>query len=205
MVMRLPTVRFTRASVDRDQGRNVLADVGKLTIRGIAGVLLVGHGTQKLFGAFGGPGLAGTSHWLESMRLRPGRLWALMAGTSEAGGGVLMSTGFLHPLGPIMSLSAMIMALAKGHWGKPIWSTKGGGELPLTNAAIAVEQLLQGPGKYALDTVFGIKLPRWLAISAALGAAGALGFGLWQSRPSTPQQMSEAVANEKATAPLASE
>jgi putative oxidoreductase len=64
-----------------------------LILRVVVGSLLVGHGAQKLFGAFGGHGLAGTAAWLESIGLRPGRPWALVAGLSEFGGGLLLALG----------------------------------------------------------------------------------------------------------------
>ena len=54
---------------------------------------------QKLFGWFGGAGLEGTAGWMESMRLRPGTVWARLAGGSELGGGLLTALGFLNPLG----------------------------------------------------------------------------------------------------------
>ena len=66
-----------------------MRDFGFLILRVVVGGLLAGHGAQKLFGAFGGPGLNGASGWMESMGLRPGRLWAGMAGGGEFGGGVL--------------------------------------------------------------------------------------------------------------------
>ena len=62
------------------------------------GSLLVGHGSQKLFGWFGGYGLAGTAGYMESLGLRPGRRWAIAAGLSEFGGGLLTLLGFLNRL-----------------------------------------------------------------------------------------------------------
>ena len=189
---RAAVARITKIAGGQPQGADVSADLGKLLIRGIAGALMVGHGTQKLFGTSGGPGFTGTSQWMESMRMRPGKLWAFAAGTSEAGGGALMGAGALHPLGPILTLSAMVMAFAKGHWGKPIWAQKGGGELAVVDGLIAVEQLLQGPGKYSFDGLLGIKLPRWVAVGAGSAAALSLAYGLWQSRPVAEPQVQDA-------------
>jgi putative oxidoreductase len=75
-----------------------MADVGLLILRLVVGLLLAGHGAQKLFGMFGGHGLKGTSGWLGSMGLRPAGIWALLAGLSELGGGVLLALGLLTPL-----------------------------------------------------------------------------------------------------------
>ena len=137
-------------------------DLAALVVRLVQGSLLAGHGAQKLFGSFGGHGLEGTSGFMEMLGLRPGRPWALLAGLSEFGGGVLTAVGLLNPLGPIGVIASMSMATAKAHWGKPIWGTEGGAELPVTNTAISTALLLSGPGKYSLDRALGIRLPAWV-------------------------------------------
>ena len=144
-------------------------DWAALVVRLVQGSLLAGHGAQKLFGSFGGHGLEGTSGFMEMLGLRPGRPWALLAGLSEFGGGVLTVLGLLNPLGPIGVIASMSMATAKAHWGKPIWGTEGGAELPVTNTAISTALLLSGPGKYSLDGALGIRLPAWVT---PLGLAG---------------------------------
>src|SRR5437764_15494626 len=113
-------------------------DLGLLVLRLADGGLLAGHGSQKLFGWFEGPGLKGTAGWLESLGLTPGTPWATAASVSEFGGGVLTTLGFLHPLGPLGTMGAMIMATVKAHWGKPIWVSKGGAELHVINMATAL-------------------------------------------------------------------
>jgi putative oxidoreductase len=157
-------------------------DLGLLALRLTTGSLLAGHGAQKLFGWFGGHGMQGTAGWLESMGLRPGKPWALAAGASEFAGGVLMALGLLNPVGAAATVGAMSMATAKGHWGKPIWVTSGGAELPLTNTAIALAIAAAGPGKYSLDQALGIKLPRWLIIPGVVGALALGAFGV-QTNP----------------------
>lgn len=150
-------------------------DIGILAVRLTVGGLMAGHGAQKLFGWFGGYGLEGTSGWLESMGMRPGRQWALAAGGSEFGGGVLTAAGLLHPLGPISMMGSMAVAARKAHWGKPIWVTEGGAELPLTNIAIGLALALVDPGRMSLDNALGIRVPKELAVLAAIGvAAGVL-------------------------------
>ncbi len=62
-------------------------------LRVLIGGLFVGHGTQKLFGWFGGYGPDGTGQFFESIGLRPGRRNAMIAGASEAGGGALLALG----------------------------------------------------------------------------------------------------------------
>ena len=135
-----------------------------LLLRTNMGSLMVGHGAQKLFGWWGGYGLQGTSGWLESLGLRPGRPWAILAGGSEFGGGVLSLLGLFNPLGPLGVIGSMAMATRKAHWGNPIWVTEGGPELPVTNISIATALMLAGPGRYSLDRALGIRLPRWVAL-----------------------------------------
>ena len=158
-------------------------DLGMLALRLLAGGLLAGHGAQKLFGWFGGHGPEGTAGWLESLGFRPGRHWALAAGLSEFGGGLLTGLGLLNPLGPVAMMAPMTMATAKVHWGKPIWANAGGAELPLTNMAIATAVATAGPGRLSLDGLLGIRLPWQLTSLAVTGTAAGVALGL-MSRPS---------------------
>jgi putative oxidoreductase len=157
----------------------MIKDLGLLILRLTVGGLLGGHGSQKLFGWFGGYGIQGTAGFLESMNFKPGHYWAAAAGTSEFGGGALTALGFLHPLGPIGTLASMIMATATAHRGKPIWSAEGGAELPVTNIAAALALALTGPGRFSLDSLFGIRLPRWLVVTVILVEAALIGIGLY--------------------------
>jgi putative oxidoreductase len=146
-----------------------MTSLALLIIRTTVGGLLAGHGAQKLFGAFGGGGVEGTAGWLESMNLRPGHDWALAAGLSEFLGGLLTALGALNPLGPILAMSSMLMATLKVHLGKPIWVTSGGAELPLTNIAVLSGLFVAGPGRYSVDRLLGIRIPRWAAVASLLG------------------------------------
>jgi len=143
-------------------------DAALLVLRVVVGLLFIGHGAQKLFGWFGGGGLKGTAHFMESLGLTPGRYWAVLAGLSEFVGGLLMLTGLLNPIGPLAILGAMIMATVKAHWGKPIWSSSGGAELPVVYGAIAVALLLTGYGRYSLDNLLNISLPSWVVLAGFL-------------------------------------
>jgi putative oxidoreductase len=122
-----------------------------------------GHGAQKLFGSFDGPGMEGTSGFMEMLGLKPGKPWAFMAGLSEFGGGVLTVLGFLNPLGPLGIIGSMSMATTKAHTVNAIWVTEGGAELPLTNIAAATALILNAQDRWSLDRALGLRLPRWLA------------------------------------------
>jgi len=140
-----------------------MGNLAALVFRVVLGGLMAGHGAQKLFGSFDGPGLEGTSGFMEMLGLKPGRPWAALAGVSEFGGGVLTLLGLLGPVGPLGIIGSMSMATAKAHWGKPIWVASGGAELPVTNTALSLALILNGPGRYSLDRALGIRTPRWLA------------------------------------------
>jgi putative oxidoreductase len=184
--------RLTKRRAKEEYGLS--RDLGLLTVRLTTGGLMAGHGGQKLFGWFEGPGLAGTTGWLESMGMRPGRTWAMAAGASEFGGGLLTALGLFHPVGPISMLGSMAVALRKAHWGKPIWVTAGGGELPVTNMAIGVALALVDPGRLSLDHMLGIKVPKELAVLTALGVAA----GVFYSEGQQPApQVSEEVATDE--------
>jgi putative oxidoreductase len=145
---------------DRQGDRSMASDWGLLLIRLVIGFLLFGHGTQKLFGWFGGPGLSKTISGMEShMRLRPAALWSTLAGLTEAGGGVLFALGLLHPLGSLGIMASMIMAILLAHREK-LWAQNGGMELPLSYLVVAVAVGLIGPGAYSLDAVLRIALPQ---------------------------------------------
>jgi putative oxidoreductase len=169
----------------------MLNDLGLLILRMTVGGLLAAHGSQKLFGWFSGPGLKGISGWLGSMGLKPSKLWAYAAALSEFGGGVLTALGLFHPLGSIASIATMSMAIAKAHWGKPIWASQGGAELPLTNLATTLALALTGPGKFSLDYALGIRVPRPLVVLAALATAAGITLGVLsqpEPAPSTGNQ-----------------
>ncbi len=166
---------------------------GLLVLRVIFGALMAGHGAQKLFGWFGGHGVKGTAGWLESMGMKPGKPWAMLAGASEFGGGVLTALGLLNPVGPLAATGAMGMAAVKVHAGKPIWVTSGGAELPLTNIAIALALGIAGPGKLSADCALGIKLPRRLVLVPGLAlAAGSIAYGVISSNRAMQQAAQEA-------------
>src|SRR5437764_6624632 len=92
-----------------------------------------------------------------------------------------------HPIGPISMLSAMIMATAKAHWGKPIWATQGGAELPATNLAIALALTFSDPGRFSLDRVLGIRLPRMLVVAVAMVEAVLVIIGIMRNPTPAPK------------------
>ena len=88
-----------------------MSNTGLLILRLVLGLIMAGHGAQKLFGWFGGHGLKATTEWVESMGMKPAWFWGLMAGLTEFGGGVLLALGLLNPLGPLAIIAAMLVAV----------------------------------------------------------------------------------------------
>lgn len=148
-----------------------MKDLGLLIMRVVAGGLLAGHGAQKLFGWYGGPGVEGTTGMMEKMGMRPGRFWAHVAGASELFGGLFTALGFMHPLGPLLTLGPMGVAIRKVHWGKPIWVTHGGAELPVLNVATATTLLVAGPGMFSVDGMFRTRLSLRMLLTTCAGVA----------------------------------
>src|SRR3954471_7383566 len=111
--------------------------LGLLVLRVVIGLLFVGHGTQKLFGWFGGHGLEGTGGFMASLGYRPGRQHALLAGLSEAGGGALFALGLFTPLAVAILIGVMVNAIGSAHWDNGLWVTNGGYEYPLVLCAAA--------------------------------------------------------------------
>ncbi|MMZ53268.1 putative oxidoreductase MhqP [compost metagenome] len=116
----------------------------------------MGHGAQKLFGWFGGHGLKGTAGWLESIGVKPGVLMAFLAGAGELVGGLLFAAGFLTPVGALLIVVTMLVAIFTVHGKNGYWATESGFEYNAILIAVAIGVALIGPGSYALDAiVFG--------------------------------------------------
>ena len=176
----------------------MLSDLGKLIMRLVTGGLLMGHGSQKLFGWFGGYGVSGTAGWLESLGLKPGSTWAWLAGLGEFGGGLLTTLGLFHPVGSISLMGPMAVATGTAHAGKPIWVTEGGAELPVTNIALGLGLSMMDPGRFSLDSLLGVKTPTWLIGLATAGLFAGTAYALLQQ----PQQQASQPEGEEASAEL---
>ncbi|GIV91378.1 MAG: hypothetical protein KatS3mg056_0087 [Chloroflexus sp.] len=126
-------------------------DLGLLILQLVVGLLMMGHGAQKLFGWFGGHGLRATADWLAGMGIRAPRFWALMAGLAEFGGGLLFALGLFHPLGSLAIIAVMIAAIALVHWSHGLWISNGGSEYNIVLLVLAAVMGLWEPGAYTLD------------------------------------------------------
>lgn len=154
-----------------------------LIIRVVVGLTLVAHGTQKLFGWFGGPGYAKLQKGFKAQGYRPVQLWAALVILGEVGGGLSLAFGFLTPLGAAGALGAMVMAI-KTHWKKGFFNSKGGYEYPIALLAMSLALGVAGAGAYSLDSLFGIALPQpQLFVVLALAALIVDVIGIFITRP----------------------
>lgn len=141
-------------------------DIALLILRLALGLALFAHGTQKLFGWFGGGGIAGTGAGMASMGFRPGKVNALLAGLGEAGGGLLLALGLLTPLGGAAVAATMIVA-GSTHTANGFFAGKGGFELPGFFGLTAVALTLSGPGQFSIDGALDNRLTEpWIGITA---------------------------------------
>lgn len=131
-----------------------MVSIGLLIIRLVFGLTFAAHGTQKLFGWFGGYGIAGTGGWLESIGIKPGKFNAAMAGLAELIGGLLMALGLWMPVAAVLVVVVMLMAIAKVHAAKGYWAAAGGYEYNLAIIVVAIGLALTGPGSYAIQALF---------------------------------------------------
>jgi putative oxidoreductase len=167
--------------------------IALLIARVVFGVSLAAHGAQKLFGWFGGYGLAGTGGYFEQLGFRPGRRFALVAGLGEFVGGLLLALGFLGPVGPALMIAVMIVAMRTVHVGHGFFATTNGLELPLLYATAALALALAGPGRYSVDYALGLgwlSARRYVAIAVAIGILGAIGALLMRRPAAAPRAAS---------------
>ena len=148
-------------------------DTGLFVARLVIGPLMAAHGAQKLFGWFGGYGLAGTAGFFEGLGFRPGRLFASAASVAEIVGGLLVALGVLGPVGPALMLSVMVVAFSV-HWPN-IFAQSNGIEVPFLYAGAATALALTGYGSFSLDAALGLT-PLWTSgLTWAALALGVLG------------------------------
>ena len=150
-------------------------DIGLLVARVVFGLVMAAHGSQKLFGWFGGYGIAGTGGFLEQLGFKPGKTFAALAGGTEVVSGLLVAAGLLGPIGPALMLSVMVVAVATVHWANGLFAQNNGIEVPLLYSTAAVAIALTGYGAYSLDAALGLTSIWTEAVTLSVLAIGAIG------------------------------
>jgi putative oxidoreductase len=166
-------------------------NVARLGARVIIGGLFIGHGTQKLKGWFGGPGIEGTAGMMEALEMHPPRHQAVAAGVTETVGGAMLAAGLATPLASSALIGTMLTAIRKVHLPKGPWVTEGGYEYNLVLIAALLALAEEGPGDVSLDNALGLEktgLP-WALGALGLGAA-ASAAAIELGRRSAPAQSS---------------
>jgi putative oxidoreductase len=186
-------------------------EIGRLAARGVIGALFIGHGTQKLFGWFGGPGLQGTEQMMDALQMRPTRAHALAAGVTETAGGALLLVGAATPLAAASLIGTMVTAIRKVHQPHGVWAAQGGWEYNAVLIAALLALVDAGPGDLSVDATLGREEwgPGWALGGLALGvsasfAAIAIGGrgGPAQGAPSADGTVGEATRADTAGDPV---
>jgi putative oxidoreductase len=147
-------------------------DCGLLLIRLTFGVVMAGHGLQKLFGWFGGSGLTSTGKGFETLGFSPGKVFAAICGASEFLGGAGLALGLLTPLAAAALIGVMINAMATVSGAHGLWEEQGGIEYNLCITVVALAVAAIGPGRLALDRFFRWGRGGWVEAALALGLGG---------------------------------
>jgi len=164
-----------------------MRDVMLLGTRLVLGSYLAVHGAQKLFGAFGGPGLERAGAGFERIGLTPGKPMAALAGATELGGGLLTIAGVADPAGPLAIIGAMTVASATHRASGPLAANRGF-ELPLTNLAAAAALAAAGPGRFRIGPPLSRRLTTAAVAGGAVLAAASLAKMLTAARDSAAAQ-----------------
>jgi putative oxidoreductase len=135
----------------------VRTDLGLLALRLGTGGVLIAHGTQKLFGWFGGRGLKGAAGAMDAMGFRPGLPSALMAGLGETAGGALLALGAATPIGGAMAVGTMSAAVEVSR-PNGFFNNTSGYEYPAVLALAATSLAVAGPGRFSVDRATGDRL-----------------------------------------------
>ena len=148
-------------------------NIGLLLLRIVVGLTLAAHGSQKLFGWFGGTGIDGTARAMEHLGFGSGRRSAVLAGLAETGGGVLLALGAATALAAAMVIGVMVVAIFSVHVSKGFFTTQGGYEYPLVLTTAALSIAFSGPGRFSLDALAGLDFsgPIWACAALLVGLA----------------------------------
>ncbi|MEU4062918.1 DoxX family protein [Streptomyces wedmorensis] len=150
-------------------------DTGILILRLLVGLLVAGHGVQKVSSHLGGRGLEGGTEEFRADGFRGGVLTALAAGGGQIGSGLLLAAGLMTPLAATGAIGVMTVALTV-KWRHGLWVQNDGYEYPLVLIGTAAALAATGPGAWSLDAVLGLTpYPLWWA---ALALAAGLGSGI---------------------------
>ena len=134
------------------------AGAAALILRVPVGLILAAHGAQKLFGWFGGNGLAGTAGWLSSIGIEPGLLMAILAGGAEFFGGLALVLGLLTRPAALVTAFTMLVAIFSVHISNGLFVADGGYEYALVLMLVLIALAIQGGGYLSIDNALSERL-----------------------------------------------
>jgi putative oxidoreductase len=174
-------------------------DFGLLALRLGVGGALAAHGSQKLFGWFGGYGPEGTGQFMDSLGFAgPGKRNAILAGLGEFGGGTLLALGLATPAAGAAVAGTMTVA-GSTHAENGFFNTAGGYELPAVLGLVGTSLALGGPGKYSLDHALGHALNRkWMAVAGLAATIGSAAYLIATRQQPEPAQEEVSAAQSPA-------
>jgi putative oxidoreductase len=118
------------------------------------GVILIPHGLQKLFGWFGGAGLARMATTFEGIGYKPGLFWVIVVALTETVGGLLLVLGLLTRPAALAVVIFMLNAIFVT-WHRGFFWNAGGAEYSILIFFVALFFLVRGGGACSLDRKFG--------------------------------------------------
>ena len=131
------------------------AGFGLTVVRILVGIIFVAHGSQKLFGAFGGYGLEGTGQYMASLGLTPGYLMALLSGSAEFFGGLGLVVGLLARPAAVVLAATLVVAILSVHISHGLFMANNGYEFALALLGGVIAVLIEGAGKFSVDQKIG--------------------------------------------------
>lgn len=131
------------------------AGYGLTIVRILVGIIFVAHGSQKLFGAFGGYGLEGTGQYMASLGLTPGYLMAFLSGSAEFFGGLGLVVGLLARPAAVVLAATLVVAIFSVHISNGLFMSNNGYEFALALLGGVVAVLIEGAGKLSIDRTIG--------------------------------------------------
>ncbi len=151
--------------------------LGILVLRVAAGLTMAAHGHAKFFK---GGRIAGTGRWFDSMGMRPGRVHALLAASTEVGAGLLLALGLFTPLACLAFVALMVVAGYTVHFNNGFFSVNNGYELNFLFSVVAIGIATVGAGKYSLDYQFGLIENFDGVVGLLIAAVGGVGAAIGQ-------------------------
>jgi len=151
------------------------SDFALLILQLGVGLTFAAHGAQKMFGWWGGPGLAGWEGAMAHMGFHPARFFALVSAGVELFGGLMLAVGFLTPIAAAALVAQTVVIIGQVHWANGFFNSKSGFEFPLVLGLGAAAVGLGGPSAVSIDSALGLAIePAPAVVMLGLGLLAGL-------------------------------